>query len=165
MPVKAALLPEFDQEMALTRLVLARVPDAAFGWRPHPKSFDLGELASHLATIPRWGTSILTKTMHDLATAGPRPAALPSADAILARFDANVREVRERLVEMADAELQVMWTLKRGTHTVLAMPRLAAMRAFVLHHTIHHRGQLTVYLRQQDVPLPPLYGPTADEEM
>jgi len=165
MAVKDTLLPEFDQEMAATRLVLERVPDATLAWRPHPKSYDMGELASHLARIPRWGTSILTRDAHDLDTAGPRAAAFGSVADILGRFDANVREVRARLVEMADAELQAPWALRRGSHLVLSLPKIAALRAFVVHHAIHHRGQLTVYLRQNDVPLPPLYGPTADESM
>jgi uncharacterized damage-inducible protein DinB len=160
-----ALLPEFDQEMAVTRLVLERLPEAAFGWRPHPKSYDLGSLASHLAQIPRWGMSILTRDVHDMESAGPRAAPLATVAEILERFDGHVREVRKRLVEMSDAELASIWTLRRGPHIVLTMPKIAAVRAFVLHHTIHHRGQLTVYLRQHDVPIPPLYGPTADEQM
>ena len=165
MAVKDTLLPEFDQEMAATRLVLERLPESAFGWRPHPKSYDLGELASHLAQIPRWGTSILTRDSHDLATAGSRPPALATVAEILDRFDRHVADVRARLVEMLDAELQVPWALKRGTHLILSLPRIAALRSFVVHHSIHHRGQLTVYLRQNDIPLPPLYGPTADETM
>jgi uncharacterized damage-inducible protein DinB len=165
MSVANALLPDFDQEMAATRRVLERVPESAFDWRPHPKSYCLGELATHLAQIPRWGTSILTRDSHDLASAGPRAPALATAAAILERFDQHVKDVRVRLVEMADAELQAPWTLRRGHAVVLSLPRIAAMRSFVLHHTIHHRGQLTVYLRQHDVPVPPLYGPTADETM
>jgi uncharacterized damage-inducible protein DinB len=159
-----ALLPEFDQEMAVTRLVLERLPEAAFGWRPHARSFDLGTLASHLAQIPRWGTSILNRDAHDLEAAGPSPASLPTVAAILERFDGYVRDVRRRLLEMTDAELAAVWTLRRGSHIVLTMPKIAAVRSFVLHHSIHHRGQLTVYLRHHDVSIPPLYGPTADEQ-
>ena len=165
MALPDALLPEFDQEMAVTRLVLERLPESAFGWRPHPRSFDLGTLASHLAQIPRWGTSILNREVHDLEATGPPPSALPSVAAILERFDGHVRDVRRRLLEMTDAELAAIWTLRRGPHIVLTMPKIAAVRSFVLHHSIHHRGQLTVYLRQHDVPIPPLYGPTADEQM
>lgn len=165
MALPDALLPEFDQEMAVTRLVLERLPEHAFGWRPHPRSFDLGTLASHLAQIPRWGTSILNRDAHDLDVAGAPPASLPDVATILDRFDHHVRDVRRRLVEMTDAELAATWTLRRGSQIVLTMPRIAAVRSFVLHHSIHHRGQLTVYLRQHDVSIPPLYGPTADEQM
>jgi len=145
--------------------VLARAPEAAFAWRPHPKSDDLGTLATHLAQIPRWGTSILKHDRHDLAAAPSRRDSLPTVAAILERFDGHVRDVRAALVEMSDGELQAPWTLSRGAHLIMSLPRIAALRAFVVHHSIHHRGQLTVYLRLQDVPLPPLYGPTADESM
>jgi uncharacterized damage-inducible protein DinB len=165
MAVTETLLPEFDQEMAATRLVLARLPEADFEWRPHPKSYSLGELATHLAQIPRWGTSILTREFHDLESSGARGTALPSVAAVLDRFDQHVRDVRARLTSMLDAELAAPWALRRGAHLILSLPRVAALRAFVLHHTIHHRGQMTVYLRLRDVPLPPLYGPTADEPM
>ena len=89
----------------------------------------------------------------------------PQTTVVLERFDGHVRDVRRQLVEMTDAELAAVWTLRRGSHIVLTMPKIAAVRSFVLHHSIHHRGQLTVYLRQHDVSIPPLYGPTADEQM
>lgn len=165
MPVRDSLLPEFDQEMAATRQVLERLPEAAFTWRPHPKSYDLGGLATHLAQIPHWGSSILKRDTHDLAETGTRATALTTVAAVLERFDSHVKEVRAALVEMADGQLLATWSLRRGSHLVLSMPRIAALRAFVVHHSIHHRGQLTVYLRLQDVPIPPLYGPTADELM
>jgi uncharacterized damage-inducible protein DinB len=166
MAVRDSLLPEFDQEMAATRLVLERLPEAAFAWRPHPKSYDMGGLATHLAQIPRWGSSILKHDDHDLAATERAPrAALPTVAAVLQQFDHHVREVRAALCEMADGQLLAPWSLKRGSHLVLAMPRIAALRAFVVHHSIHHRGQMTVYLRLHDVALPPLYGPTADELM
>ena len=161
MVVKDTLLPEFDQEMAATRLVLERLPETAFGWRPHPGGYDLGSLATHLAQIPCWGSSILSHDDHDLATLKAPVASLTTVAAVLDRFDAHVRDVRSALVEMADGQLLAPWSLRRGANLVLSMPRIAALRAFVLHHSIHHRGQLTVYLRLQDVPLPPLYGPTA----
>ena len=161
MAVKDTLLPEFDQEMAATRQVLERLPETAFGWRPHPGGYDLGGLAAHLAQIPQWGSSILCRDDHDLAMPGASVAPLATVTAVLDRFDTHVREVRAALVEMADGQLLAPWSLRRGAHLVLSMPRIAALRAFVLHHSIHHRGQLTVYLQLQDVPLPPLYGPTA----
>ncbi len=166
MAVRDSLLPEFDQEMAATRLVLERLPEQAFGWRPHAKSYDMGGLATHLAQIPRWGTSILKHDAYDLAAPGRTPPTpLPTVADVLATFDQHAREVRTALCEMGDGQLNAPWSLKRGSHLILAMPKIAALRAFVVHHSIHHRGQMTVYLRLHDVALPPLYGPTADELM
>lgn len=160
---RQSFLAEFDHEMAMTRRVLERAPDAAFAWRPHDKSFSLGGLATHLAVLPHWGAQILDRDFYDLSTpGGPRPEASSSAD-VLSMFDANVAEVRRLLVDRTDAMLLAPWALKRGTQTLLSMPRLGALRRFFLHHVIHHRGQMTVYLRLQGVPLPPLYGPTADD--
>lgn len=160
-----SLLPEFDQEMAVTRRVLERLPEAAFGWKPHPRSFDLGGLATHLAQIPHWGMQILTRESYDLAGSGRRATALTSVAAVLDTLDRHVGDVRKTLVEMTDGQLLAPWALRRGDHLVLSLPRIAALRSFVIHHAIHHRGQMTVYLRMNDVPLPPIYGPTADETM
>jgi uncharacterized damage-inducible protein DinB len=166
MSARDALLAEFDHEMAMTRQVLERVPDAGFGWRPHVKSFALGGLATHLAQLPHWGTRILERDSYDLAEAD-RTRALDktTTSEVLETFDRHVREVRRALLDKSDAELMAPWALKRGDHLLMSLPRLSALRRFLLHHVIHHRGQLTVYLRLQDVPLPPLYGPTADERM
>lgn len=163
MAERDSLLPEFDQETASTRRVLERVPEAAFEWRPHPKSFNMGELATHLSRIPHWGSLILTRDGYDLATSGPRGQALPTVAAVLDRFDTSVREVRSALVEMTDGQLLQPWTLRRGDRIVMSVPKVSAVRGFVVRHMVHHRGQMTVYLRMNDVPLPPLYGPTADE--
>ena len=168
MLVRDTLLPEFDHEMAMTRLALERaatLPADALEWRPHPKSFTLVGLATHLAQLPKWGVSILTKDFHDLADTRPHVTALPSLTAVLDTFDAHVREVRAALVDMPDGQLLQPWALRRGDRVVLSVPRVSALRGFVVRHTVHHRGQLTVYLRMHDVPLPPLYGPTADEMM
>jgi len=166
MAVTDTLLPEFDQEMAATRLVLERLPDAAFDWKPCANAYDLGGLATHLAQIPRWGRAILGQDTHDLAAPSDAPpATLTTVGAVLERCDAHVREVRSNLSDTADAQLMAPWSLKRGSQLILSMPRIAAFRAFVVHHSIHHRGQLTVYLRLHDVPLPALYGFTADELM
>ena len=165
MTERDSLLPEFDQEMAATRRVLERVPETALEWRPHPKSFNLGELATHLSRVPHWGTLILKGDGYDLASSGPRKPAFPTVSEVLAQFDANVREVRAALVEMTDGQLLQPWMLRRGDRVVMSVPRVSAVRGFVVRHVVHHRGQLTVYLRMNDVPLPPLYGSTADELM
>ena len=166
MAVRDSLLPEFDHEMAVTRRVLERVPETGLAWRPHTKSFDMGGLASHVARIPRWGRSILEREFYDLEGDGAEK--LPpdtTVKSVLETFDRHVGELRRHLLEKTDAELMAPWALKRGKEHVVSMPRLTALRSFVLHHVIHHRGQLTVYLRLQDVPLPPLYGSTADERL
>ena len=163
MKLSDSLLPEFDHEMALTRQVLARVPEAAFDWRPHDLSFTMRALACHLARIPHWGTSILRRDSHDLAAPTTARELASSLTEILDAFDGNVAEVRRMLVETSDGELLAPWRLMRGKEVVMSMPRLAALRRFLLYHVVHHRGQLTVYLRVQQVPLPPIYGPSANE--
>jgi uncharacterized damage-inducible protein DinB len=125
----------------------------------------MGGLATHLAVLPHWGQNILDADAYDLATASGRTTALASSAEILGTFDTNVAAVRRSLLALSDPELSAVWTLKRGGHILLSMPRLAAFRRFILHHAIHHRGQMTVYLRLQDVAVPPLYGPTADERL
>jgi uncharacterized damage-inducible protein DinB len=157
------LLPEFDHEMAITRTVLARVPEEKFDWKPHPRSFSLGVLATHLATLPTWGTETLTRAEIDIGASQQPPAALPSRQEVLATFDTNVAEARAALADKTDAELMAMWSLKRNGRTIFSMPKTTVLRSFVLNHLVHHRGQLTVYLRLLDVPVPSIYGPSADE--
>ena len=149
--------------MAMTRRVLERAPDASFSWRPHDKSFSLGGLATHLSNLPHWGTRILERDFYDLSASVAHATEKHACAEVLQAFDANVSEVRRLLVDHTDAALMAPWSLKRGGQTVMSMPRLSALRRFLLHHVIHHRGQMTVYLRLQGVALPPLYGPTADE--
>ena len=165
MAIKDALLPEFDHEMGTTRRLLERVPEQDFGWKPHSKSMALGELTAHLANIPTWCTTILGDPVFDIASvpddARPKPAT--SREALLAAFDEKIAAARARLAATGDAEMMSTWTLKHGGQEIFTMPRAAAIRSFVMSHIIHHRGQLSVYLRLKDVPLPPIYGPTADE--
>lgn len=157
-----ALLPEFDHEMTTTRKVLERVPEDRFDWKPHAKSFSLGALAAHVTTLPAWGTETLNKADIDIGGSQP-PAAPPSKAELMATFDRNVATVRTALAGKSDAELLAMWALKRGGKTIFSMPKAAVLRSFVLSHLIHHRGQLCVYLRLLDVPVPSIYGPSADE--
>lgn len=165
MAIKDALLPEFDHEMGTTRRLLDRAPEAQFGWKPHERSMTLGTLSAHLANIPTWCTAVLGAPVMDLATipedARPKPAT--SRTELLAFFDKNVAAARERLATATDAEMLSPWTLKQGDQEIFTLPRVAALRSFVMNHSIHHRGQLSVYLRLHNVPLPSIYGPTADE--
>ena len=165
MPLVDALLPEFDHEMATTRRLLDRVPDGALGWKPHDKSMALGHLSGHLANILVWCTTVLETTTFDLADAeGLRGSPPPSRAALLKDFDGKLANARASLIKRTDAELLAPWTLKKNGDVVFTLPRISALRSFVMNHSIHPRGQLTVYLRLQDVPLPPVYGPTADEQ-
>lgn len=165
MALRDALLPELDQELATTRTLLALVPEAKTSFRPHPKSWTLGELSVHLANLLTWLPMTLRGTEFDLDPPGqPKhvPPRFESAAATLATFDTTSRAAREALARASDAELMVPWTLKKAGQALFTLPRLACVRSFVMNHLIHHRGQLTVYLRMVDVALPPVYGPTAD---
>lgn len=162
MPLVDTLLPEVDREMGITRQLLARVPDAALDWKPHPRASSLAHLATHLATLPRWGTMTIAARALDIDSTPPQ-APLTSRAAILAAFDAEASAFRTALAASSDHDLQEPWTLARGSAPVFSMPRAAVLRAFVMNHLIHHRGQLSVYLRQLDVALPSIYGPSADE--
>ncbi len=163
---RQTLLSELDDELALTRRLLERLPETALAWRPHGKSMSLGELASHLAEILRWGLPILERSGHDLEhDAQSHPTGVPSAAAALEAFDRAAADIRRALAGRTDAELASPWSLTQGRDLVMSLPRGAAVRRFLLNHLVHHRGQLTVYLRMHDVPLPPLYGASADERM
>jgi uncharacterized damage-inducible protein DinB len=168
MSLKTALLAEFDHEMATTRSLLERVPEGAAGWRPHPRSFTLGQLAMHVATLPGLGMQIMDKPEFDMNPAVGEGYRLPdfeSTAALLETFDAAVRGARAALEQTDDAALQVVWILKNAGETLVSRPRAAAYRIIFMSHLIHHRGQLSVYLRLQDVPLPFIYGPTADMQV
>lgn len=165
MAIKDSLLPEFDHEMGSTRRVLERIPVADLAWKPHDKSFSLGQLASHVANIPHWMDAILDNSVFDLATVGDdaRPKEPTELAPILKSFDEEVKKARLKLDTQSDSALNSTWTMKQGDHEILTMPKVSVFRSFIMNHMIHHRGQLTVYLRLRNVPLPALYGPTADE--
>jgi len=162
MPMSEALLPEFDHEAAITRKVLERVPDDRLGWKPHARSMSVGELATHLANLPWWGEVTLSQSEFDTAGVSNQPAA-PSRARILETFDRHVSAARALLTGKTDAELMAPWALKHGTHTIFSMPKAGVWRSFVMSHMIHHRAQMSVYLRLLDVPVPSIYGPSADE--
>ena len=164
MDLKESLLSEFDHEMAATRQLLLRVPEEAFAWRPHERSYSMGGLATHLAVLPRWGTSILEHDHYELSENGKRPSHATRAE-VIAAFDANLADVRRRLIDQSDGQLAAPWSIRRKGRVLMSLPKAAAFRRFLLQHLVHHRGQLTVYLRMHNVPLPPLYGPSADEPM
>ena len=166
MPINQALLGEFDHEMANTRKTLERVPEDKFDWAPHPKSMKMGALAKHLAEMPGWMVETLQKDALDIAPAeGLTPAPPPrNRQEVLALFDKNVAAARKALAAANDdAHLMKPWTLQATGKTIFSLPRIAVLRGFVMNHGIHHRAQLGVYLRLNNVPVPAIYGPSADE--
>jgi uncharacterized damage-inducible protein DinB len=162
-PIVDALIPEFDHEMATTRKVLERVPEQKFDWKPHAKSMSLGELATHVANIVWWGEVTLTQPDYNLEGQTRRPPAGSRTD-LLSTFDKNIAATRAALSAKSDAELMAPWSLKHGKQTFFTMPKAAVWRSFVMNHLVHHRAQLSVYLRMHDVPVPAMYGPSADEQ-
>lgn len=165
MPLNQALLPEFDHEMANTRKTLERVPEDKFSWKPHEKSFPMGALAAHLANLPSWVSLAIGSDSFDMAPAGERlkTPELNSVKEILDTFDQNTAAARAAIVGVSDAELSKTWQLLSNGQTLLTMPKAAVLRSFVLNHIIHHRAQLGVYLRLNDIAVPSIYGPSADE--
>lgn len=158
--VPAIPLAEFDLEMASTRRLLERVPSERAQWKPHARSFPLGHLAQLVSWMPGWITRTLREPAIDLA-GGPGYSFEPT-EVLLAEFDRNVQTARAALQEVTGAALDEPWSLKHGGQVLFTTPRGPTVRGH-LNHLIHHRGQLTVYLRMVDVPLPQVYGPTADE--
>ena len=165
MALKDALLPEFDHEMGTTRRLLERVPEPDLAWKPHARSFSLGQLASHIANIPTWVDATIEHTVFDLASIGDdaRPKQPTELAPILTAFDGNVKRARAKIDAQPDPAFFAPWTLKQSGQEIFTMPKAAVLRSFIMNHVIHHRGQLSVYLRLRDVPLPSIYGPTADE--
>jgi uncharacterized damage-inducible protein DinB len=160
MSIAETLLPEFDQEMAATRRLIERVPDDDPGWKPHPKSFSIAHLAQLISWMPGWIGQTITSTELDLAAAGGYTD--KSTQDLLETFDENVKRSREAIEAAQDSDFDVPWSLKMGDRVLMTMPRGAVVRQHISHLS-HHRGQMTVYLRLRDVPVPSIYGPTADE--
>lgn len=160
MSIAEKLLPEFDQEMATTRRVLERVPDDNPDWKPHPKSFSIAHLAQLLSWMPGWIGQTLTSTELDLAAGNGY--SVESTETLLKAFDENVRTTREAIAASKDSDYDVPWSLKMKENVLFTLPRGEVVRQHISHLS-HHRGQMSVYLRLRDVPVPSIYGPTADE--
>jgi uncharacterized damage-inducible protein DinB len=166
MSISETLLPEFDQEMANTRKLLERVPEDKPAWKPHEKSMTLARLAGHVAELPGWATNTIRHSTLDLTPpggSGYQPCVLTTRAKLLADFDKNVAEAREAIAGASDEHLHQVWSLIYRGRTVLSMPRAAVLRNVVMNHLIHHRAQLGVYLRMNNVAIPGMYGPSADE--
>lgn len=165
MSISQSLLPELDQEMANTRKTLERVPMDRFDWKPHERSFSLGELANHVSRLLWWGTETMNTESLDLVPTGEAepPPVVRTTEELLEAFDRGVAGFRRTVEDADDEDFLYPWTLYRSGEPLLTQPRIAVVRSTILNHIIHHRGQLTVYLRMNDVPVPGLYGPSADE--
>lgn len=165
MSIAQTLLPEFDREMANTRKLLECVPDGKWDWKPHPKSMTLGRLAGHVAELPGWATNTIRLSVLKIDPADGSFQAFfaNSRQDLLATFDKNVAEAREAIAGATDDHLHQIWSLEFSGKTVMSMPRAAVLRSVVMNHLIHHRAQLGLFLRLNDVAIPGMYGPSADE--
>jgi uncharacterized damage-inducible protein DinB len=165
MKIADSLLPEFDQEMRGTRRVLERVPDGKMDWKPHEKSMALGRLATHVAELPQWAVNSLTRDGIDIDPKTFKPVILDQTAEILALFDTNLAKGRDVLAKASDADFERPWSLRMMGKQMFTGTRGWTYRQFCMSHMVHHRAQLGVYLRLLGVPIPGLYGPTADEQM
>lgn len=166
MAIRDMILPEFDMEVANTRKILERLPDDKFDWQPHPKSMKLGALAGHLIDVLGWTVETLTQDGYDVGASDMKmPEPPKNRQEALDRFEKTVIKARAALAAVTDEALMLPWSMHKGEQVFFTMPRIAVLRGFVLNHSIHHRAQLGVDLRLNDVPLPNIYGPTADEPM
>lgn len=162
MTISESLIPELEMEAAATRRLIERVPEDKLDWKPHEKSMPLGRLATHLAELPGWGRLTVAQDVLDIAE-GFTPTILGSVQEILDLFDKNLIDFKESLASTPDEEFMKVWTMKHKGQEVYSSPKIGVVRGVVMNHMVHHRGQLTVYLRLNDVPLPMTYGPSADE--
>jgi len=166
MPIIDLFAAEFENEMTKTRPMLERVPDDKLGWKPHEKNFTLQYLASHVANLPFWTIPTLQQDSLDLAPAGQKPYETPqaqSAKQLVEFFDTNVAKAKAAFQGVSDEHLMKPWSLMAGGKTLFTMPRWMVQRSFMMNHLIHHRAQLGLYLRLCGVPIPGMYGPSADD--
>ena len=162
MTLSASLLSDFRREAGLTRKMLAVVPESRFDWQPHDKSWSLAMLAGHVAENPSWVGAMIEDEMDLAAGADWKPFEPTKSQEMLEAFDKNVQMVGEAIEGRNDAFLNGTWTMKKGDDVIMSQPKHEVLRSILIHHSVHHRGQLTVYLRLLDVPVPSTYGPTAD---
>lgn len=161
--ISAALLAEIEQEAKTTRACLERIPADKFSWKPHEKSMEFGRLASHVAEMFGWTAPTLQQAELDFSKIDYKPFELQTTDDLLEYFDKNVAEAIDVLRNTGDEVFMENWTMRNGETVYFTMPKIATMRSFVMNHIVHHRGQLSVYLRLNDIAVPAIYGPSADE--
>ena len=163
MPITEALVAELNVEAATTKRVLDRVPEAHLGWQPHRKSMSLGQLALHVATLPAAAAQFFSGDTLDFDSVMKQPPAAGSHAELLTSFASSMEKARSYLADLSDERAMATWRLVAGERELVAAPRIAILRSFMFNHWYHHRGQLMVYLRLLDVPVPAVYGPSADE--
>lgn len=168
MSIAASILPEFEMEMANTRKTLERIPSDKFDYKPHEKSMTMIGLATHITNMIGWGTTTLTQDEFDVQPPGAPPYKEEPASSVanlLEKFDQGIVACRAALVATSDEAMMKPWSLLSGGQAIFTQPRGGVFRGMILNHLIHHRAQLSVYLRMNDVPVPALYGPSADESI
>lgn len=161
--IKEGMMREIQHEGSQTKRILERIPIDNFNWKPHEKSKEIGPLAIHVAQIPAWTSRILAAPEFDIATMQREVPEIKTADDLVKISESNIQKAVEDLLKASDEDLMAMWTLRRGDQIVFSLPRAAAIRSMSMNHLIHHRGQLTVYLRLLNISVPGIYGPSADE--
>jgi uncharacterized damage-inducible protein DinB len=162
-----SLLPEFDQEMASTRKLLERLPEQISSWKPHEKSMPFDRLACHVVELPQWATETINRTELDITPPSdfnPEDFVCHTRKSALEKFEASANKARAAIAGASDEQLAQNWMLKRGEQTLMSLPRAVVLRSFVMNHLIHHRAQLGVYMRLQNIEIPGMYGPSADEK-
>ncbi len=165
MKISDTLIPEFDHEAATTRKTLERVAEDKFGWTPHEKSMTLGRLACHVAELPYFGTAVAKSDSMDFAKGDYKELKATNRQELLDQYDTIVKDTRAAIAGMSDEEMMKSWSLQNNGSTLITMPKVAVLRSFMMNHWIHHRGQLSVYLRLTGSSVPSIYGPSADEGM
>jgi uncharacterized damage-inducible protein DinB len=163
MTISESLLPEFDAEMENTRKLLAALPDGKWDWKPHPKSMSLGQLAGHIADMTGWAVDTIEKPSLELGPDDYKPYIPASVDDVVSTFQEKRSQARTAIAKASDADMRHVWSMTWSGQKIIEMPRIAVLRGMVINHIIHHRGQLTVYVRLLDGKVPGLYGPSADE--
>ncbi len=164
MPIGQGLLNEFENESALTRRCLERIPEDKFDYKPHEKNLTMVALASHIVDMPEWGTQTLDTPEMDIDPETYKPWIAESTADLLAKWDEHADGLKKRLARSTDEEMMVPWALKMGGQEVFRLPRVAVLRSMIFNHMIHHRAQLTLYFRLLDLSVPAIYGPSADEQ-
>lgn len=161
--IKQSLIREIEHEGSQTKKILERIPFEKFDWKPHEKSTSIGKLAVHVASLPSWTSRILAISDFDFAVQKLTLPEIKSTEDIVSLSQNSLQKAVEDLQNASDEEMMAKWTFRRGEHIIFQLPKAASIRSFAMNHLIHHRGQLSVYLRLLDIPVPGMYGPSADE--
>jgi uncharacterized damage-inducible protein DinB len=161
--IRQGMIREIEHEGSQTKKILERIPIDKFNWKPHEKSREIGQLAIHVAQIPAWASRVLAATNFDMMSFKREFPEIKSTDDLIKISNANIQKAIDDLQKANDEDMMMMWTFRRGDQIIFTLPRAAVIRSMAMNHLIHHRGQLSVYLRLLNIPVPGMYGPSADE--